>query len=268
VNCSRILSWASAPLQRLPKHRAAALSLWFPRNPTPGSKTKRQLAAPPLRFRPLQRLPSTEQRHELVGNACPTACTFRLSQPPGAFIRPEPAGLVSCRIRSWGHPSELSSSRAAARCLQRRSPRGVQTAFRVLLRTRVRFPIQLFKLKTGYVALLGLFPSRVFSLSTLDRPSPDLPSCGYLLGLTAERAPLQGLSRRERGLSLSRPPTLLGFVAFWSSCSFESHRGILESPPKALGVRHRPLTSPSSNSRVSLPEPSITCLSASPPQRL
>jgi len=32
----RILSWASAPLQRLPKHRAAALSFWFSRNPTPG----------------------------------------------------------------------------------------------------------------------------------------------------------------------------------------------------------------------------------------
>jgi len=67
VNGSRILSWASAPLQRLPKHRAAALSSWFPRNPTPGTKTVRQLAAPPLRFRPLQRLSSSEQRHEWSG---------------------------------------------------------------------------------------------------------------------------------------------------------------------------------------------------------
>jgi hypothetical protein len=32
----------------------------------------------------------------------PTACTSRFSQPPGAFIRPEPAGPVSYRIRSWG----------------------------------------------------------------------------------------------------------------------------------------------------------------------
>jgi hypothetical protein len=111
--------------------------------------TGRQLAAPPLRFRPLQRFPSTGQRHEMVGNACPTACAFRLSQPPDAFIRPEPAGLVPCRIRSWGHPPELSSSRAAVRCFQRRSPHGVQTAFRVLLHARVRFPIQLFKLKPG-----------------------------------------------------------------------------------------------------------------------
>jgi len=33
--------------------------------------TGRQLAAPPLRFRPLQRLPSSEQRPELVGPASP-----------------------------------------------------------------------------------------------------------------------------------------------------------------------------------------------------
>jgi hypothetical protein len=32
----------------------------------------------------------------------PIACAFRFSRPLGAFIRPEPAGLVSCRIRSWG----------------------------------------------------------------------------------------------------------------------------------------------------------------------
>jgi hypothetical protein len=31
-----------------------------------------------------------------------TACTYRFSQPPGAFIRPVPGGLVSCHIRSWG----------------------------------------------------------------------------------------------------------------------------------------------------------------------
>jgi len=147
VNGSRILSWASAPLQRLPKHRAAALSLWSPRNPTPGHHAERQLAAPPLRFRPLQRLPSAGQRHELAGYAFPTACAYRFSQPPGAFIRPEPAGLVPCRIRSWGHPPEPSSSHAAVRCFQRLSPRGVPTAFRVLLRARVRFPVQLFKLK-------------------------------------------------------------------------------------------------------------------------
>jgi len=112
----------------------------------------------------------------------PTACASRFSQPPGAFIRPEPPGLVSCRIRSWDHPPELSSSRAAARCFQRRSPRGVQTAFRVFLRARVRFSVQLFKLKTEHVALLGIFPSKVLTLSALARPSSSLPSCGYAAG--------------------------------------------------------------------------------------
>jgi hypothetical protein len=29
-------------------------------------------------------------------------CTSRFSQPPGAFIRPTSAGLVSCRIHAWG----------------------------------------------------------------------------------------------------------------------------------------------------------------------
>jgi len=127
VNGSRILSWASAPLQRLPKHRAAALSLWSPRNPTFSPRAECQLAAPPLRFRPLQRFPSLGQRHKLVGHTIPTACAFRFSQPHGAFIRPEPAGLIPCRIRSWGHPPELSSSRVAVRCSQRRSPLGVST---------------------------------------------------------------------------------------------------------------------------------------------
>lgn len=34
----------------------------------------------------------------------PPPCAFRFSQPPDALVRPEPAGLVSCRLRSWGSP--------------------------------------------------------------------------------------------------------------------------------------------------------------------
>jgi len=159
-----ILSWASAPLQRLPKHLAAALSPLVSQGARRPAYAVRQLAAPPLRFRPLQRLPNPGQRHELAGSAFPTACAFRFSQPLGAFIRPEPAGLVSCRIRSWGHPPEPSSSRAAVRCFQRLSPLGVSHAFRVLLHARVRHPVQRFRLKTERVALLGLFPSKALSL--------------------------------------------------------------------------------------------------------
>jgi hypothetical protein len=46
--------------------------------------------------------PRPGQRHGWPGLPHPTASTSRFSQPPGAFIRPEPGGLVSCRIRSWG----------------------------------------------------------------------------------------------------------------------------------------------------------------------
>jgi len=126
-----ILSWASTPLQRLPKHRAAAFEFPVSQKSDTWPKTKRQLAAPPLRFLPLQRFPALGSGISWSGLLLPTACAFRFSQPPGAFIRPKPAGLIPCRIRSWGHPPELSSSHAAVRCFQRHSPLGVQTAFRV-----------------------------------------------------------------------------------------------------------------------------------------
>jgi len=83
-----ILSWASAPLQRMPKHRAAALEPLVPQEPGVGPMTDHPLAAPPLRFRPLQRLPSSGQRHELVGPAFPDrlrlqvlATSWRLHPP-------------------------------------------------------------------------------------------------------------------------------------------------------------------------------------------
>jgi hypothetical protein len=60
--------------------------------------------APPLRFLPLQRFPHTWQRLCCSGLPHLNACASGFSQPPDAFIRPVPAGLVSCRIRSWGSP--------------------------------------------------------------------------------------------------------------------------------------------------------------------
>jgi hypothetical protein len=68
--------------------------------------------------------------------------------------------------------------------------------------------------RPGRVALLGLVPSRVFSLSSLDRTFTRSP-------LTSLRARPQATSHRlprvslagEIGLSLSRLPTLLGFLA-------------------------------------------------------
>jgi hypothetical protein len=68
----------------------------------PENRTPR--AAPPLRFLPLQRLAERGSGLLWPGLPHPTACAFRFSQPPDALIRPEPAGLVSCQIRSWGSP--------------------------------------------------------------------------------------------------------------------------------------------------------------------
>jgi hypothetical protein len=176
-----------------------------------------------------------------------TACVFRFSQPLDAFFRFEPAGLVSCRIRSRVHPPKLSSSNAAVRCFQRRSPLGVPTAFRVLLRAGIRHSVQRFRLNTERVAPLGLFPSRVLSLSALVRPSPDLPSCGCLLGRKRPSSLHFRVSHAERSARLSRDrrPSWGLWPPGRHACS--SIDGILESPPKAPGVRHRPPLSLSSN---------------------
>jgi len=108
---------------------------------------ERRSAAPPLRFRPLQRFPAQGSGMKWLDLPRPTASAFRFSQPPGAFIRPEPAGLVPCRIRSWGHPPELSSSHAAVRRSRRHSPHDVSNAFRVSLRVRVHHSTQRFRLE-------------------------------------------------------------------------------------------------------------------------
>jgi hypothetical protein len=81
-------------------------------------------STPPLWFLPLQRLASSRQQHSWKEDATlQSACTSRFSQPPGAFIRREPAGPVSCRLRSWGSfPPEPCSSRAAVRRLRRLYP--------------------------------------------------------------------------------------------------------------------------------------------------
>jgi hypothetical protein len=64
------------------------------------------------------------------------------------------------------------------------------------------------------VALLGLMPSRVFTLATMARPSPSLPSWAFSHRTRAADEPtLQGFTCREMGLSLSRLPTLMGSAA-------------------------------------------------------
>ena len=58
--------------------------------------------APPMRSCAPSASPRTEQQQTWPGLPHPVACALRFSRPLGAFVRPVPGGLVSCRIRSWG----------------------------------------------------------------------------------------------------------------------------------------------------------------------
>jgi len=182
----------------------------------------------------------------LIGPASPDrlrlqvlATSWRLHPPRACRPYSMPDPLLGSPFRAFFLPRSRTLFPASF-------PSWRSSAFRVSLHARVRHPVQRFRLKTERVALLGLFPSRVLPPSTLVRPSSDLPSCDYCADASGLAAPLQGFSRRKFGWSLSRLPTLLGFAAFWPSHPFEPS-WILESPPKAPGVRHRPLVSPSSN---------------------
>jgi len=106
-----ILSWASAPLQRMPKHRAAAHDLRFPVDQHARISAERHPAAPPLRFRPLQRFPRSEQRHELAGHASPNrlrlqvlTTSWRLHPPRACrpYFMPDP--LLGSPFRSFFLP--------------------------------------------------------------------------------------------------------------------------------------------------------------------
>jgi hypothetical protein len=150
-----------------------------------------------------------------------TTSASRFSQPPDAFFRPEPAGLISCQIRSWGRPPELSPSRAAARRFRRHSPLDIGS-------THNESP-----------CLQGFSPreSPPPNLSDLDRnPARSSPGPFSLQGFhsfcddlvftrspflwlpartkTDEQDPLQGFFHSKIGLSLLRLPTLMGFFAF------------------------------------------------------
>jgi hypothetical protein len=58
---------------------------------------------PPVRSLAPSASPRTWQRlFDWPGLPHRTTYASRFSQPPGAFIRPVPGGLVSCHIRSWG----------------------------------------------------------------------------------------------------------------------------------------------------------------------
>jgi hypothetical protein len=74
--------------------------------PSPGTRTKRapSCSASHEVSDPCSAFPTQSSGLNWLDLQNPAACASRCSQPPGAFIRPEPAGLVPCRIRSWGQP--------------------------------------------------------------------------------------------------------------------------------------------------------------------
>jgi hypothetical protein len=66
------------------------------------SRARSDVAAPPMRFAPLQRLPARSSSF-VAGFASPDRLRPQVfSTSRRLSIRREPAGLVSCRIRSWG----------------------------------------------------------------------------------------------------------------------------------------------------------------------
>jgi hypothetical protein len=120
------LSWASAPLQRLPKHRAAALNPRFSESSTTGM-SRTQTSSASLEVSNPSASSRAEQRLELAGFASPNrqrlqvlTTSWRLH--PLRACRPcfMPDPLL-------GSPSRAFSSRVAVRRFQRLSPRGVIT---------------------------------------------------------------------------------------------------------------------------------------------
>jgi hypothetical protein len=90
-----VLSWACALLQSAsslePPHRHRPLS-----RPVGRRGTSHEVCSPSA-------YPRSQQQHQWLGLPHPAACALRFSRPLDAFlIHREPAGLVSCRIRSWG----------------------------------------------------------------------------------------------------------------------------------------------------------------------
>jgi hypothetical protein len=207
------LSWASAPLQRLPKHRAAAMSPWFSRSPTPVTDRPPTSSAS-LEVSTPSAFSRSGQRHELVGPASPDrlrlqvlSTSWRLHPPRACrpYFMPDPLlgspsrALFLTRSGTL-FPTPLPSWRPNR--LQGFAPRTSPP-----LGQRVR-------LISKRVALLGLFPSRVFTLAAMSRPSPVLPSWSSPAQTqAAEQDPLQGFLRQEPGQSLSRLPTLMRFLA-------------------------------------------------------
>jgi len=189
-----------------------------------------------------------EQRLFVCGLPHPqTLGTFRFSQPLGALIRPMPAGLISCQIRSWGFPlqsffpscrwrlSPVDSPSCRCASNQAKSQDKSQT-------TQCKHRIMSQALHTtkpsetpptsGYCStrrsdtLLRRFRPKQSRCSpeasappgyspSRARPEPSSRAPLMRLPCLTPKRPAKthyrGLLAGEMGLPLARPPTLLGF---------------------------------------------------------
>jgi hypothetical protein len=208
-----------------------------------------------------------KQRLSWPGLPRPTAFASRFSQPLDAFIRSTSAGLVSCRIRSWGSPFRAFSSRAAwspspvlvPSCRSITPPNLSELRRRRERRSAAPPPFPMWKgpwnapRLQGFaphespplqadgldrherVALLGFPPSRVFPLGEMASVFTAPPLMRLAFRATNRPwAPLQGFSS-ARGWLVSRetadPP---GVCCLLTTATFETDTD-LESPPRAPG---------------------------------
>jgi hypothetical protein len=178
-----LAAWQPGPAEPLPPKRQELLE------PAPPKRRDSAELAPP-RWYDFARLPTPKCRDRVE----PTTPKRRALAEPAAPKRHE---LVARRPELTGQTSPRRLPR-----LQGFTPRESPPLPAGCLGRRRR------------VALLGFLPSRVFPLATLARPSPSLPSWAFSHQTrTADEPTLQGVTCREMGSSLSRPPTLLGFAA-------------------------------------------------------
>jgi hypothetical protein len=193
-----------------PLHRAFG----FPPALRSGS-AERPSAAPPLRFRPLQRFPARSSgmngRTYLARPPAPSG--FRNLLAPSSA--PSLPALFHAGSAPGVNPPELSSSRAAVRCFQRLSPLGVRAAFRVFLRARVRHSTQRFRLKSSaWLSWAFSPPGFSFSLrwSDLRRSSPHAVTLSDASGRTGSTS--GSLTQRVWLVSLETadPPGVCGLV--------------------------------------------------------
>jgi hypothetical protein len=149
-----------------------------------------------------------------LGLPHPTACAFRFSQPPGAFIRPEPepalfhAGSApGVTLQSFLPPAQPHAVSGAVPLLAFQPPSGSCSARESATRPSC-LSWSRARSSPGPFPLQGTPPRDVVPAFT----GPPLMRFTFRTQ-AAGTAPLQGFPRREVGWSLSRLPTLLGFLA-------------------------------------------------------